>query len=174
MAEVLHQLIGSLSHYLQGYIHPRWWAGFLNHQQYVYPRRRFFAVGCVFFSPPGRAQNHFAPAVLQLRVRFWNSLIWGSSQLHEWWRSYLSNGWQFSLQNDKQFQQQGEGWAPTSHHKIVYMYIYSLYIYLWEICWMYVKYMDMHGFPNGSPWAPFVEPTLDTKNHGENPRIATE
>ena len=24
MAEILHQLIGSLSHYLQGLIHPRW------------------------------------------------------------------------------------------------------------------------------------------------------
>ena len=24
MAEILHQLIGSLSHYLQGFIHPRW------------------------------------------------------------------------------------------------------------------------------------------------------
>ena len=24
MAEILHQLIASLSHYLQGFIHPRW------------------------------------------------------------------------------------------------------------------------------------------------------
>ena len=24
MEEILHQLIGSLSHYLQGFIHPRW------------------------------------------------------------------------------------------------------------------------------------------------------
>ena len=24
MAEILHQMIGSLSHYLQGFIHPRW------------------------------------------------------------------------------------------------------------------------------------------------------
>ena len=24
MAEILHQLIGSFSHYLQGFIHPRW------------------------------------------------------------------------------------------------------------------------------------------------------
>ena len=28
MAEILHQLIDSLSHYLQGSIHPRWLAGF--------------------------------------------------------------------------------------------------------------------------------------------------
>ena len=28
MAEILHQFIGSLSHYLQGFIHPRWLAGF--------------------------------------------------------------------------------------------------------------------------------------------------
>ena len=27
--------VGSLSHHLQGFLHPRWWAGFLNHQQYV-------------------------------------------------------------------------------------------------------------------------------------------
>ncbi len=26
--------VGSLSHYLQGFIHSRWLAGFLNHQQY--------------------------------------------------------------------------------------------------------------------------------------------
>ena len=25
MEEILHQLLGSLSHYLQGFIHPRWW-----------------------------------------------------------------------------------------------------------------------------------------------------
>ena len=24
--EILHQLIGSLSHYLQGFVHPRWWS----------------------------------------------------------------------------------------------------------------------------------------------------
>ena len=29
MEEILHQLIGSLSHYLQGVLHPRWLAGFL-------------------------------------------------------------------------------------------------------------------------------------------------
>ena len=29
MEEILHQLIGSLSHYLQGFIHSRWLAGFL-------------------------------------------------------------------------------------------------------------------------------------------------
>ena len=27
MAEILHQLIGKLSHYLQGFIHPRWLFG---------------------------------------------------------------------------------------------------------------------------------------------------
>ena len=35
LKEILHQLIGNLSHYLRG-IHPRWLAGFLNHQQYLY------------------------------------------------------------------------------------------------------------------------------------------
>ncbi len=29
MEEILHQLIGTLSHHLQGFIHPRWLAGFL-------------------------------------------------------------------------------------------------------------------------------------------------
>ena len=29
MAEILHQVIGCVSHYLQGFIHPRWLAGFL-------------------------------------------------------------------------------------------------------------------------------------------------
>ena len=36
MERILHQLIDSLSHYLQGFIHTRWLAlGFLNHQHYV-------------------------------------------------------------------------------------------------------------------------------------------
>ena len=34
MEEILHQFIRSLSHYLQGFINPRWLAEFLNHQQY--------------------------------------------------------------------------------------------------------------------------------------------
>ena len=38
MEEILHQLIGSFSYYLQGFIHPRWLAGFLNHQQCVWRR----------------------------------------------------------------------------------------------------------------------------------------
>ena len=29
MENILHQLRGSLSHYLQGFIHPRWLAGYL-------------------------------------------------------------------------------------------------------------------------------------------------
>ena len=29
MEEILHLLIGNLSHYLHGFIHPRWLAGFL-------------------------------------------------------------------------------------------------------------------------------------------------
>ena len=33
MAEILHQLIGSLSHYLQGFMHP-WWCRISLHQQY--------------------------------------------------------------------------------------------------------------------------------------------
>ena len=33
MEEILHQLIGSLSHHLQCFIHSRWLAGCLNHQQ---------------------------------------------------------------------------------------------------------------------------------------------
>ena len=36
MERILHQLIDSLSHYLQGFIHTRWLAlGFLNHQHYL-------------------------------------------------------------------------------------------------------------------------------------------
>ena len=38
MAEILHQLIGSLSHCLQGFIYPQVViAGFLSHQQYHLP-----------------------------------------------------------------------------------------------------------------------------------------
>ena len=37
MEEILHQLIGSLSHYLQGFIHPRWLAGFLPSTVSLYP-----------------------------------------------------------------------------------------------------------------------------------------
>ena len=28
--QILHQLVGSLSHYLQGFIHPRWLFGILS------------------------------------------------------------------------------------------------------------------------------------------------
>ena len=28
--------VGSISHFLQGFVHPSWLAGFLNHQQYQY------------------------------------------------------------------------------------------------------------------------------------------
>ena len=57
--------VGSLSHHLQGFIHPRWWDGFLNHQQHesAYAAhqqslnsitcqvmsRSSCSVGCVFF-----------------------------------------------------------------------------------------------------------------------------
>ena len=34
MERILPQLIGSLAHYLQGFVHPSWLAGVLNHQQY--------------------------------------------------------------------------------------------------------------------------------------------
>ena len=34
MERILPQLRGSLAHYLQGFVHPSWWAGFLNYQQY--------------------------------------------------------------------------------------------------------------------------------------------
>ena len=34
MAEILHQLIGSLSHYLQGFIHPRWWLSAINSSKF--------------------------------------------------------------------------------------------------------------------------------------------
>ena len=33
MEEILHQFIGSVSHYLQGFIHPRWLFGISAHQQ---------------------------------------------------------------------------------------------------------------------------------------------
>ena len=35
MAEILHQLIGSLSHYLQGFIHPRWCRNFFHQQNHT-------------------------------------------------------------------------------------------------------------------------------------------
>ena len=34
MEEILHQLIESLSHHLQGFIHPRWWSPEFFHQHY--------------------------------------------------------------------------------------------------------------------------------------------
>ena len=43
MAEILHQLIGSLSHYLQGFIHPRWLFGIstINRSISLYPHHPF-------------------------------------------------------------------------------------------------------------------------------------
>ena len=34
--------VGSFSHHLQGFIHPKWLAGFLNHQQYLPHLLHFF------------------------------------------------------------------------------------------------------------------------------------
>ena len=54
MAEILHQLIGGLSHSLQGFIHPRWLFGIFSvHQQY---ERWYSAEGSRvsdFQKPPG-------------------------------------------------------------------------------------------------------------------------
>jgi len=38
MEEILHQLIGGLSHYLQGFNHPRWWRISSIHSIYLYQR----------------------------------------------------------------------------------------------------------------------------------------
>ena len=41
--------IGSLSHYLQGFMHPKWLAlGFLNHQQYLSEFNRDSSLGSSF------------------------------------------------------------------------------------------------------------------------------
>ena len=55
MEEILHRLICSLSHYLQGFMHPRWLAGFLNHQPYIL-RSRIFCLE-KFYSKDFRTLN---------------------------------------------------------------------------------------------------------------------
>ena len=64
MAEILHQLIGSLSHYLQGFIHPRWLFGISVHQQYG---RWYSGEGlCVWFSDtpgPWEVKKNLPPSL---------------------------------------------------------------------------------------------------------------
>ena len=55
MAEILHQLVGSLSHYLQGFIHP-WWC-------------RISAINSSTFKfPPLEATNHLNPPWLPSQI----------------------------------------------------------------------------------------------------------
>ena len=63
----VHQLIGSLSHYSQGFIHPRWLAGFLNHQQYHCIKRWTFPMQKLVMLV-GRATFHVEIHVLFLGV----------------------------------------------------------------------------------------------------------
>ena len=61
MAEILHQLIGSLSHDLQRFIHPRWLAGFLPSTVVPQPKPWQFATvfpGFVGPNPPSRGLEH--------------------------------------------------------------------------------------------------------------------
>ena len=76
--------LGSLSHYLQGFLHPRWLAGCLNHQQYVpkHPKTESKVVIWSWCTPPTidmependdfQALNLlFQNSVLRFHVNFW-------------------------------------------------------------------------------------------------------
>ena len=66
MAEILHQLIGSLSRYLQGFIHPRW--------------RRICSINSMLWNPSSnffyRIQIVKLAAQLGLRHIFWHEFNW--------------------------------------------------------------------------------------------------
>ena len=83
MEEILHQLIGSLSHYLQGFIHPRWcrissinsssgrfvWTKFLSWQSLQRYQWRFF-------NDPERAHQTDLTAFLGGIPKFRADFIW--------------------------------------------------------------------------------------------------
>ena len=48
MEEILHQLIGSVSHYLQGFVHPRWLAGFIPSTESCLQLRFWLVLGHQF------------------------------------------------------------------------------------------------------------------------------
>jgi len=50
MEEILHQLIGSLSHYFQGFIHPRWCR--ISSINSIFPSFWFFPLDWLVFLPP--------------------------------------------------------------------------------------------------------------------------
>ena len=64
MAEILHQLIGSLSHYLQGFLHPRWLFGISSINSTATYREGFLLVQCIWdcycllAGPAGVSQFH--------------------------------------------------------------------------------------------------------------------
>ena len=64
MAEILHQLIGSLSHYLQVFLHPRWLFGISSINSTATYREGFLLVQCIWdcycllAGPAGVSQFH--------------------------------------------------------------------------------------------------------------------
>ncbi len=64
MAEILHQLIGSLSHYLQVFLHPRWLFGISSINSTATYREGFLLVQCIWdcycllAGPAGASQFH--------------------------------------------------------------------------------------------------------------------
>ena len=71
MEEILHQLIGSVFHYLQGFMHPRWLVGFLASTVRVF----------------SHVVNLFFPVVDQFQVNRFNPLSY--SKMSTWLKSWF-------------------------------------------------------------------------------------
>ena len=106
MAEILHQLIGSLSHYLQGFIHPRWcrissMIGSLSHylQGFIHPRWcRISAINSILQPSSFSRFLTVAPGD-QGRLR---PSHWYIRPLRSWipWDSFDQTTWALVLWND--------------------------------------------------------------------------
>ena len=102
MEENLHQLICSLSHYLQGFIHPNGGClGFLIHQQYLH-----------FFSSSFSGHRFFVWLLEKLTAKTWSLLIWLVVEpIHFekifWWNWIISPGIGVNIKNSSK--------PPPSH-----------------------------------------------------------
>ena len=95
MEEILHQLIASLSHYLQDSIHPRWLAGFPINSSCTYfwvnhiISGSFFCLNCQALKGEIIHQKHLKQLREWLRVTWLLPLVKWSDHCRHWFLPYV-------------------------------------------------------------------------------------
>ena len=90
MAEILHQLIGSLSHYLQGFIHA-WWCRISSINSIC------TLLFCAALLLVKYFKRHLKPDVIQKKFAPLFSLKFGKWKTHRWWLNQPI--WKYACQN---------------------------------------------------------------------------